>query len=396
MKNLTDKLRVPIISNATDENDDDSDDFIAMVTEIFVPTAIGLIILIVLGVGGNIMTMLAYVENRHHNKVYDFYIFNLAVTDLILCSVSMPLYTVYTLMNFTWPFGYWFCKIWLLIDFTACTEATALILILSMDRLLMISLRTKYENQITWKVAKTVLIISWIISLIYYGPAILAWNYLVGYSTAEYMDCDVEFVYENDFVITMSILDFLLPAVSLAVINGCLLIKIFSWTDRKGKSHKCQEANTRQCFSVSEHALSTQCYVSTSLHQNKASANISMPMLRDERSSFHSDNCLKSKKIGALAKENIKHTAAKPKLKSAKLLAMLVFSFLFFWSPYTITTVVISFCNKCVNQSLYEFFNWLLWMKSAVNPFLYAYNIPRYRQCFKKYMKMLGKCRNSH
>jgi hypothetical protein len=84
----------------------------------------------------------------------------------------------------------------------------------------MISIRTKYENQITWKVAKTVLIISWIISLIYYGPAILAWNYLFRYSTAEYMDCDVEFVYENDFVITMSILDFPLPAVSLAVING--------------------------------------------------------------------------------------------------------------------------------------------------------------------------------
>jgi hypothetical protein len=114
MKNLTDKLRVPIISNATDENDDDSNYFIAMVTEIFVPTAIGLIILIVLGVGGNIMTMLAYIENLQHNKVYDFYIFNLAVMDLILCSVSMPLYKVYTLMDFTWSFGYWFCKVWLL------------------------------------------------------------------------------------------------------------------------------------------------------------------------------------------------------------------------------------------------------------------------------------------
>jgi L-lactate permease len=63
----------------------------------------------------------------------------------------------------------------------------------------------------------------------------------------------------------------------------------------------------------------------------------------------------------------------------------LVAVFFIFWAPYTILTVVLSFCGQaCINAIVYEFLYWWLWVKSAVNPFLYAYSNSKYRENYHK------------
>jgi hypothetical protein len=87
------------------------------------------------------------------------------------------------------------------------------------------------------------------------------------------------------------------------------------------------------------------------------------------------------------SKNKNEHSRFKRDAKAARFLAILVLVFLACWAPYTITTIVISFCgNECVNTSFYESMNWMLWSKSAINPFLYAINSSRYRFHFKKYI----------
>ncbi|XP_053378532.1 histamine H3 receptor-like [Mercenaria mercenaria] len=390
---------VPLNNTSVNTDFEDDDGIIAMTTTVMVPSAIGLSVLTLVGITGNVMTVFAYLGDRQHNTVYDFFILNLAITDLILCTVSMPVYAVYTLMEFTWPFGYWFCKIWLLIDFTACTEATLLILVLSLDRLFMISLGTFYMRKITWTFAKTVIIISWFISFVYYGPAILAWDYWVGYSSVEYMDCDVEFAFENVFVIVMSIMDFVIPAIALSIINGLLFHKILKWANiRHVQQQRVERENTRNVKAIGiskDKQKAPTCPVAwETVHQIRCVGNLVMAVtgIKNVQNHTYQSN------IGMRAVGNTKIAITiNRKMKSAKLLAILVLTFLLFWSPYTITTVVISICNNCVNWSLYEFFNWLLWMKSAVNPLLYAFNSPRYRQCFRRYMTLNGSiCRSAN
>lgn len=75
--------------------------------------------------------------------------------------------------------------------------------------------------------------------------------------------------------------------------------------------------------------------------------------------------------------------------KAAWNLAILVICFFFCWSPYTISTIIVAFCPGCVNVDMYEFFNWLLWINSSLNPFLYAYSNPRIRRHFQR---MLCQC----
>ena len=72
--------------------------------------------------------------------------------------------------------------------------------------------------------------------------------------------------------------------------------------------------------------------------------------------------------------------------KAANQLALLVVIFLICWGPYTVSTVWLSFCDDCINTSLYEFFNWVLWIKSAVNPLLYAFNRKQFRNNCRRMM----------
>ena len=72
--------------------------------------------------------------------------------------------------------------------------------------------------------------------------------------------------------------------------------------------------------------------------------------------------------------------AARKDVKAAKHLFIFVFVFVILWTPYTIATIVITFCEECVNPDIYEFFIWWLWFKSAVNPLLYAANSSRFKR----------------
>ena len=360
------------------------DDIVPMTPEVQIPSAIGLVLLIIIAIGGNALTIAAYLKDRYLNTVYDFYIFNLGVTDLLLSCISMPFYAVYTLTEFTWPFGYGFCKVWMVIDFTLCFESIMIMLILSLDRLLMITMGSAYMIKITKVVAWVQIVISWSISFLVYGPAIIGWNYWVGYSTVEKDDCDVEFAYDHMYTTATSIVEFVLPFVCLTFINCLIYIKIRKRIRVSPNVPKTN--NTRLETQKDENPAEND-------EQKKNGSTSSSNHL-----TVHTHNQLKPISKQAQSNDtrqgtgsNERQVNATRQAKAAKFLAMLVGAFLFFWAPYIITTMAISFCDECINTSLYEFFNWLLWMKSAVNPFLYAYNSPRYRAHFQRYLTCNGR-----
>lgn len=357
-------------------------DIVPMTPAIQIPSGIGLAVLIIIGIGGNLMTVVAYFTDRQLNSVYDFYILNLGMTDLLLSCISMPFYAVYTLKEFTWPFGYDFCKVWLIVDFTLCFESIMIMLIVSSDRLLMISMGPNYMLKITKTVAFAQIAISWIVSFLVYSPAIIGWNIWVGYSTVEANDCDVEFAYDHTYTTATSIVEFVLPFVCLTLLNTLIYYRIKQRVRvapkpamrHKYESEACQSqtnADGQPSNDNNENAQSTATASTADSKETKLSR-------------------LNSNSVASKEGNNVRKTHQR-QAKAARFLAMLVIAFLIFWAPYTVTTMAISFCEDCVNISLYEFFNWLLWMKSAVNPFLYAYNSPRYRANFKKYLSLNGR-----
>ncbi|XP_053400740.1 histamine H4 receptor-like [Mercenaria mercenaria] len=223
-------------SNSEDFDDDYEYDFIPMTPAFEITSAILLAVLIIFAISGNTITILAYITDKRLHTVYDFFIFNLAVTDLLIGCISMPFYAIYTIREFVWDFGDTFCKVWNVIDFTLCLESILLILTLSFDRLCLVKYGPFYSSKVTKFKARLIVFISWITSFMLYGPAIIGWNYWVGYTTVEPLDCDVEFAYNFAFTTTTGIFEFVIPVCGLAILNIIIYQHIRSRVGHENKT----------------------------------------------------------------------------------------------------------------------------------------------------------------
>ncbi|CAH1777874.1 unnamed protein product [Owenia fusiformis] len=70
--------------------------------------------------------------------------------------------------------------------------------------------------------------------------------------------------------------------------------------------------------------------------------------------------------------------------RAARSLSILVVVYFMCWCPYTIMTFIESVTPDTVDKDLYEAANFLLWVNSACNPFLYALMSARFRKNFKQ------------
>lgn len=373
------------------EDYNDEADFLRMTPEVLIPSAIGISLLGSITIGGNIMAVIAYIRDKRLHTVYDFFIFNLAITDLLIGCFSVPFYAWYTLTEFTWYLGRVFCKVWLVVDFTLCFESILLMLLLSLDRLLLISYGPAYSSKVTLKKAYVLVLISWIISFLLYGPSIIGWDTWHGHSIVEYMDCDVEFAHNVEFTTFSAVAEFVLPFVVLTALNTVIYCKIrkrlqvstISRVPPEGASVSVlvdQDHNNTQIEDASTPELSPKTN-SLKIKFKLSAAPIGSASMRQ--------GIFKSRKIS-----HATHVSSRVRRdsKSARFLAMLVIVFLLCWTPYTVITIIISiYGNGCVSVSGYEATNWILWMKSAINPFLYAMNSSRYRYNFRRLLCCLKK-----
>jgi hypothetical protein len=95
-------------------------------------------------------------------------------------------------------------------------------------------------------------------------------------------------------------------------------------------------------------------------------------------------NSVKHKPNSATSIQVRDNNRPKRDVKAVKFRAAIILLFVGTWAPYTVSTVIISLCDDCVSKTLWQFLNWLLRSKEAINPVLYAYNSERFKKNFKE------------
>ncbi|KAI4459204.1 adrenergic receptor-related g-protein coupled receptor [Holotrichia oblita] len=132
-------------------------------------------LIIILTVVGNILVILSVFTHKPLRIVQNFFIVSLAVADLTVAVLVMPLNVAYSILG-RWPFGIHVCKMWLTSDVMCCTASILNLCAIALDRFWAITDPINYAQKRTLK--RVLLMIGgvWIVSLIISSPPLIGWN----------------------------------------------------------------------------------------------------------------------------------------------------------------------------------------------------------------------------
>ncbi|KAL3097005.1 hypothetical protein niasHS_002721 [Heterodera schachtii] len=143
---------------------------------------------------GNALVMLSICVDKKLQTISNYFLFSLAVADLTVGIVSIPLMTLYTVAQ-SWDFGYALCQFWLCIDYLMCNASALNLLLISFDRYFSVTRPLTYRPKRTTRKALSMIAGSYLLSLLLWPPWIVLWPYLEGrFIVEESAICVVQFL----------------------------------------------------------------------------------------------------------------------------------------------------------------------------------------------------------
>ncbi|CAI9597314.1 unnamed protein product [Staurois parvus] len=186
---------------------------------------------------GNALVILGFIMNKKLRTPSNFFLLNLAISDFITGTFSRPLYLMNFIINKEWVLGKHICKLWLTVDYTLCQCSVYNIVLISCDRFLAVTMAVKYRDQQNkMKLAFVKILSVWIVAFLNFGPAIIIWEYVVGYSIVAERSCHPEFYYISRYSLYSSIFDFFIPMTAIAFFNLSIYFNIRSRMKSKVQS----------------------------------------------------------------------------------------------------------------------------------------------------------------
>ncbi|XP_028027784.1 octopamine receptor [Bombyx mandarina] len=177
-------------------------------------TAIILTMIIISTVVGNILVILSVFTYKPLRIVQNFFIVSLAVADLTVAILVLPLNVAYSILG-QWVFGIYVCKMWLTCDIMCCTSSILNLCAIALDRYWAITDPINYAQKRTLERVLFMIGIVWILSLVISSPPLLGWN---DWPEVFEPDTPCRLTSQPGFVIFSSSGSFYIPLVIMTVV----------------------------------------------------------------------------------------------------------------------------------------------------------------------------------
>ncbi|KAM4547567.1 histamine H2 receptor-like [Fundulus diaphanus] len=191
-----------------------------------------LISVIILTIGGNVLVCLAVGLSRRLWQTANCFVVSLAVADLLLGVLVLPLSATLELRSRKWPFGGTLCNIYISMDVMLCTCSILTLLAISVNRYLAISSPLSHSQRVTPQRVTLAIISIWVLSLaVAFLPIHLGWNtadYAVQNLDWEFGDEGTDkgrycqFEWNNNYVIIYAFGTFYLPLLVMCGMYLCI------------------------------------------------------------------------------------------------------------------------------------------------------------------------------
>ena len=142
--------------------------------------------------------MVSFKIDKQLQTISNYFLFSLAIADLIIGIISIPFFAVSFIMD-KWTFGQVLCDAWLAIDYLASNASVMNLLVISFDRYFSVTRPLSYRARRTTKKAALMISSAWGLSLVVWVPAINAWPYIEGERRGD-EECYIQFVETNQIM----------------------------------------------------------------------------------------------------------------------------------------------------------------------------------------------------
>ena len=416
------------------------DDFIPYSIPHLLTTSIGLGLIILATIIGNVFVIAAILLEKNLQNVQNYLVLSLAVADLMVAALVMPLALLKQVSQY-WFLGAEVCDMWISFDVICCTSSILHLVCIALDRYWTVT-RIDYIAKRSSKRILVMVCLSWIISVCISIPPLFGWK---NEKHAPELTGDCLISQDWGYTIYSTAGAFYLPLIFIIIIY----IKIFrAAKSRIRKKHikaykdlasnmkpliahtnlatkaisvtntnETSNGTAPQTESCELSALTPEIYEKDNgitgddsptgspktgfklQNNNHAKTRLSPPSspvassTQSHKASLLdiTKSYLEKSKIHSPARKRKPHEAknkleAKRERKAARTLAIITGTFVMCWLPFFILAVVRPFCEElCVFPDvLVSIIGWLGYLNSLLNPVIYTIFNPDFRIAFRK------------
>ncbi|KAG8456569.1 hypothetical protein GDO86_002376 [Hymenochirus boettgeri] len=356
----------------------------AMTLSYQIVTSLILGTLILCAIFGNACVIAAIALERSLQTVANYLIGSLAVTDLMVSVLVLPMAALYQVLN-KWTLGQVTCDIFISLDVLCCTSSILHLCAIALDRYWAITDPIDYVNKRTPRRAAMLISLTWIVGFSISIPPMLGWR-----TPEDRSDPDACKISEDPgYTIYSTFGAFYIPLALMLVLYGRIFRAArfrIRKTVRKPERKKVTGPGPSNGESGKNWRRSVEpkpCVNGAALEIVHSKSHLSLPSHPSDITvapcgQNRNDRATEAKRKVALARER----------KTVKTLGIIMGTFMFCWLPFFIAALVLPFCETChMPHLLYDIINWLGYSNSLLNPIIYAYFNKEFQSAFKKIIK---------
>ncbi|KAM9334767.1 dopamine receptor D4 related sequence [Symphorus nematophorus] len=369
---------------------------------------IPLILVIILG---NVLVCLSVLTERSLKTATNYFIISLAVADLLLAMLVLPLYVYSEFLGGVWTLSTYVCDALMTMDVMLCTASILNLCAISVDRYIAVVVPLKY-NRNQFSVRQLSLITAtWVLSLGVASPVLFGLNQVPGRDPSV---CRLE---DKRFVVYSSVCSFFVPCPIMLLLYYWMFRGLRRWSGRS-QSQAGRTARFSLRFSsalrraeatmattrgkavyitpnslspTSPSTVSTAMSSVTPVTERGQMMTMQMDSVSDgeaaertERGRRRETGAMKTKTKRGQRNSKSSRVSGKER-KAMKVLPVVVGVFLACWTPFFVVHITKVSCRSCViSPTLVSVVTWLGYVNSAVNPIIYTAFNAEFRNVFHK------------
>ncbi|XP_077560318.1 putative G-protein coupled receptor No18 [Haemaphysalis longicornis] len=346
---------------------------------------------------GNVLVVLAIFTYRPLRSVQNMFIVSLAVADIAVALLVMPLNVAYSILG-RWVFGLHVCELWLTCDVLCCTASILNLCAIALDRYWAIHDPINYAQKRTLRRVLFSILLVWAISGLISVPPLIGWNDWPE-QFSETTPCQL--TEERGYVLYSATGSFFAPLFIMTIVY----IKIYLATRRRLRKRAKAVAATLQVKASALTAVPPPAHENSSADSPQTEQSPIDPDM-DSVTAIRTDELLDARNKaqlnggnGAAASlaacrpvpnvrqymEERQRISLSKERRAARVLGIVMGVFVLCWLPFFLMYVILPFCPHCsIAAKTVNFITWLGYVNSALNPVIYTVFNNDFRKAFLK------------